>query len=466
MAYDDWAIEKELGGGGQGTTYLVRHTKSEQMGVMKLLHPDVENPDRARARMKREVANLQLVAANGGEVPWIHDDFIEDQDHSGFVMDLVDGVTLDKFIEGRGPIPLSEAVELVRRLGDTIAAGHADGVGHRDLKPENIMATTHGDRSHLRPLDYGLSFSEDDSPDTEFDETIRNQFLHLPELLVVGDGRRHLTSDVSCLAGILLFLLNGGVPPRSLTDGEGRAPHLREETAPKVELTDNERRLLNAVLARAFAGPISDRFQTVGELLERLDHVLEVGAVNDEDVNLVELMASESDRIVDTNAALAAKLRLDKARTVAKDLAAIVTRLAGSTAGGHFSSKVDDRTGTTNPPFDDSLDCPYLTVSTTHVHTKRSYRTTYAFRSPDGVEIRVSRQSGHFPEGGDWEDVCYFAVDEDLDEAREALIADVKRQQVAGVRAISELEADDPTEPDLDAEAKQRRIARSYNEPS
>ncbi len=58
-----------------------------------------------------------------------------------FTMPLVDGATLRERI-ARGPIPLGEAIGILRDVARALSAAHARNVVHRDIKPENILLSS------------------------------------------------------------------------------------------------------------------------------------------------------------------------------------------------------------------------------------------------------------------------------------------------------------------------------------
>src|ERR1700736_3061027 len=63
------------------------------------------------------------------------------------VMELVEGV------EPKGPLPLDEALRIVRQIADALEAAHEKNIVHRDLKPGNIKITRDG---VVKVLDFGL----------------------------------------------------------------------------------------------------------------------------------------------------------------------------------------------------------------------------------------------------------------------------------------------------------------------
>ncbi len=55
------------------------------------------------------------------------------------VMELVEGITLKKYIEKRGRIPFKEAVSIAIQVANGLDAAHKHNIVHRDIKPQNII---------------------------------------------------------------------------------------------------------------------------------------------------------------------------------------------------------------------------------------------------------------------------------------------------------------------------------------
>ena len=81
---------------------------------------------------------------------------LEEVDDLGLciVMEYVDGIRLDSWLEERKPTP-AQRRRVVMQLLDAMAHWHRLQLVHRDLKPSNILVTRNGD--NVRVIDFGLS---------------------------------------------------------------------------------------------------------------------------------------------------------------------------------------------------------------------------------------------------------------------------------------------------------------------
>jgi len=137
-------IQRELGGGGSAYVFLATEVALDRLVVLKVLPPELTDGVDA-ARFQREIqiaARLQhphlvpLLSAGG------LDGQTEEADSASlrwYAMPFVDGQTLREQLQKRGPLPLAEAVRLLREIASALAYAHAKGIVHRDIKPENIL---------------------------------------------------------------------------------------------------------------------------------------------------------------------------------------------------------------------------------------------------------------------------------------------------------------------------------------
>jgi serine/threonine-protein kinase len=71
-----------------------------------------------------------------------------------FVMELCEGVTLQRLLYSRSPLERDEVLRLLEPIAEALDYAHAQGVVHRDVKPANIMILPDG-RTKL--MDFGIA---------------------------------------------------------------------------------------------------------------------------------------------------------------------------------------------------------------------------------------------------------------------------------------------------------------------
>jgi hypothetical protein len=108
---------------------------------------------------------------------------------------------------------------------------------------------------------------------TSTEHQLGNRFLELPELRTPGSGKRDARSDLTSLAGLVLYLLTG-VRPMTMLDEEARAPHHRPLMLPGLAAVPGPRRIaLAAFLDRAFTLRIEGRWQDTTSFRAALQRV-------------------------------------------------------------------------------------------------------------------------------------------------------------------------------------------------
>lgn len=300
---EEWEIAADLGAGGQATTSHVKSKIDGRLGVLKLLRNNKSS--QARRRMYQEVANLRIVADAGGCVPRVLDDNVGQFENKSaklyFVMEHVQGPTLDEYVKQYKCLSLDPAVRIVLDICKTVAIGHAQNVLHRDLKPKNIIVIS-SELEKTSILDYGLSFNSSGELDgiTETNEHFRNEFFSLPEATVGGGDRRDSRSDYTAICGLLYFCLTGHYP-ELLRDSAETPPHKRNGRSIREALGEHPMiSHLDAFFHTGFAANIADRFQNLNDVTGRLHAILSSAASPPPDDPII-VAARASERLRRTN---------------------------------------------------------------------------------------------------------------------------------------------------------------------
>ena len=145
-----YIIQAELGRGGMGIVYRGFDTILQRPVAIKVLAPPLSQDAEAITRFRQEAvaaANLQhpnIVTIHAvGEV----------NGYYYIVMELLEGAPLDKWLAGRGPLPLAQAQHILRQLAAALDYAHQRQLVHRDVKPANVMLAANG---HATLMDFGL----------------------------------------------------------------------------------------------------------------------------------------------------------------------------------------------------------------------------------------------------------------------------------------------------------------------
>ncbi len=218
-----YRILRAIGSGGMGVIYEAEQDSPRRGVALKVIRPGRFGPDAVR-RLRREAEVLGRL--RHPNIAQVFDAGFTDA-ASGrrpyFVMELVDGVPLDRYARDRG-LSQRECMELFVEVCDAVHHAHQRGIIHRDLKPANILveAPRDGGASIGRPkvLDFGIArvVDADDASmtyDTQVGHVVGTMAYMSPEQLM-GDSRDLDTRcDVYAL-GVILHELWLGERPHDL----------------------------------------------------------------------------------------------------------------------------------------------------------------------------------------------------------------------------------------------------------
>jgi eukaryotic-like serine/threonine-protein kinase len=144
-----YEILSAIGAGGMGEVYKARDTRLGRTVAIKVLPAGATaDPERLR-RFEQEARAVSTL--NHPHICVLHD-IGREAGVDYLVMEHLDGQTLAHRLR-KGPLPLTQVLELGAQIADALAAAHRAGIVHRDLKPANVMLT----KSGAKLLDFGLA---------------------------------------------------------------------------------------------------------------------------------------------------------------------------------------------------------------------------------------------------------------------------------------------------------------------
>ena len=150
-----YAVERKLGQGGMGAVYLLRHRElPDTFAAIKILAAE-HRGTMMHERFRQEAWVAATIGSQRVARPIDAGEF--DDGIPYFVMEYVEGNSLDAELAHRGPFPTALACRILLRVADTMAVAHHKSIIHRDLKPANIMLTPEGEDFAVKLLDFGVA---------------------------------------------------------------------------------------------------------------------------------------------------------------------------------------------------------------------------------------------------------------------------------------------------------------------
>lgn len=232
--FGTYEVEAELGAGGMGAVYRVRHTTTGEVRAAKVMHPQVSRDPRLEQLFTREARVLSQLR-HPGVVRYL--DLLRDGDRLVLLMEYADGQHLGQRL-AHGPLSPDELETLLHALADALAAVHAADVVHRDISPDNVILR---DGSVQKPtlIDFGIAADDVEGTSTIVEGFKGKLAYASPEQLGVHGTRVGPPSDVYSLGLVMAFAASGSPLPmgRTLYEAVQRrssVPELPPEIPPRM----------------------------------------------------------------------------------------------------------------------------------------------------------------------------------------------------------------------------------------
>ncbi len=266
-----YTLKRKLGEGGMGEVWLAEHGLLKRPCAVKFIRPELAANPSNSTRFAREVQ--AVTGLSHVNTVRVYDYGQADDGSFYFVMEYLDGPTLEELIKASGPLPASRVVHLLRQLCGALAEAHSVGLVHRDLKPGNvIIATLGGQQDVAKLLDFGLV--HDSSADTDHRLTQMGMVLGTPAYMcpeqAAGESAVDVRGDIYSLGAVAFFALTGRPPFQAKTAGQLLAAH---RSTPPPLLTDvcpDAPADLGAIIARCLSKDPADRFQSMADIVRAL----------------------------------------------------------------------------------------------------------------------------------------------------------------------------------------------------
>src|ERR1700688_4712351 len=277
LKYDHFEVEVgadgfpiELGAGAMAITYRARDTVLNSVVALKVIDRKVAKMPGVRSRFLREArAAAQIRHPNVARVSH----YGEQDGECFYVMELVEGETLEARICRDGPMPLALALEIIEQTARALAAAEACGVVHRDIKPSNVMLESDpgGCAPIVKVIDYGIAKVVGAEAERGAEKTqpgfIGTPAFASPEQFAPSEQMKIDTrSDIYSLGATFWYLLSGRVPFVGRTLNDIRLRQAEPLPVEQLKGLDVPARIL-ALLKSMLAPDPKERPQSARELL-------------------------------------------------------------------------------------------------------------------------------------------------------------------------------------------------------
>lgn len=262
-----YTLGRVLGKGGMGEVYLAEHRLLKRPCAVKFVQAELAADPSTAVRFEREVR--AVTGLSHPNTVRIYDYGRTEDGSFYYVMEYLNGPTLDRLVRDYGPLAPARVVYLARQVCGALSEAHAAGLVHRDLKPGNvIVATLGGQRDVAKLLDFGLvqdhGQSTDDGRLTRTGTVLGTPAYMCPEQ-AAGESV-DARGDIYSLGAVAFFMLTGRPPFEGTSVGKLLAAHLSQVPPLASDVRPGVPADLAAVVARCLAKSPADRYQAAADL--------------------------------------------------------------------------------------------------------------------------------------------------------------------------------------------------------
>src|SRR6059036_825169 len=274
QTFGHYKISQRIGSGGMGEVYLATDTTAGRKAALKLL-PLRFTGDAERLKRFQQEARA-VVRLNHPNILTVYE-IGEDHSIHYIASELIEGETLRDRLT-RGPMQLSEAVDIAIQVASALAAAHQAGIVHRDIKPENIMLRPDG---YVKVLDFGIAkLAEEELPAA----MPRDEALLLVEtnLGAVLGTVRYMSPEQACGAhvdagtdiwslGVVLYeMVTGHAPFTGDTPQDVMSSILEKEPPPLTSYLAQSPAELQQIISKTLRKDRTERYRSAQDLLKAL----------------------------------------------------------------------------------------------------------------------------------------------------------------------------------------------------
>ncbi|MCR4989283.1 MAG: Stk1 family PASTA domain-containing Ser/Thr kinase [Lachnospiraceae bacterium] len=307
MISERYEILEKIGTGGMSDVYKAKDHKLNRFVAVKVLKQEFSENANFVSKFRVEAqAAAGLMHPN---IVNVYDVGQEEGVHF-IVMELVEGITLKKYIEKKARLSVKEAISIAIQVSMGIEAAHKNHIIHRDIKPQNIIISKDG---KVKVTDFGIAKAA--TSNTITSNVMGSVHYTSPEQ--ARGGYSDEKSDIYSLGITFFEMLTGRVPFNGETTVAIAIKHIQEEMPSPREFVSEIPVSVEQIVLKCCQKSPDRRYQSMEELIADLKYALmnpdedfvkiddpdEVGAtktVDDEDVQRIKRQSSKRESLEDT----------------------------------------------------------------------------------------------------------------------------------------------------------------------
>lgn len=255
-----YEIIDKVGSGGMADVYKAKCHRLNRYVAIKILKNEYAGDKNFVAKFRAEAQS-----AAGLSHPNIVNvyDVGDDDGLYYIVMELVEGITLKKFIERKGRLEIKEAIGISIQIAQGMEAAHANHIIHRDIKPQNIIISRDG---KVKVTDFGIAKAA--TSNTVSQNAVGSVHYLSPEQ--ARGGYSDEKSDIYSLGVTIYEMLCGTVPFAGDNSVSVALSHINDEPRPIRELRPDVPVSIEKIVQKCMQKKPERRYLSASELIADL----------------------------------------------------------------------------------------------------------------------------------------------------------------------------------------------------
>lgn len=281
-----YRIEERIGEGSVGTVFKAKHLSIGDTVAIKVIAPTHTEKSDSLMRFRREAKAARRLSHPNAVT--VYDFNITEGGLLFMVMEYVNGVTVERYLQENAPIRPQRALEILKPVAAVLDIAHSLGIIHRDLKPANLMiCKDSAGNEQIKVLDFGtarlVTVEDSESMDNVL-TTLQGQVFGAPTYMSPEQALSEPVgppTDVYTLGIVLYQMLTGTVPFSGQKSYQIMMGHINDEPELPSSRNLGLPTEFDDVILKAIAKKPENRYQTASALAEELSSVISVLVTRD-----------------------------------------------------------------------------------------------------------------------------------------------------------------------------------------
>lgn len=258
-----YEIQELIGVGGMADVYRAADLLENRTVAVKILKNEFSDSEDFLRRFRNE--SKAIAVLSHPNIVKIYD--VGFNEHIQYlVMEYIDGVTLNEYMEHEGALKWREAIHFTTQILRALQHAHDRGIVHRDIKPQNIMLLPDG---AIKVMDFGIARFAREQGKTMSEKAIGSVHYISPE-----QAKGDLTDERSDIysVGVMLYeMLTGQKPFEAENPVSVALMHMQAKAKRPMEINDTIPEGLEEITIRAMQKDSAKRYQTAIEMIQDIE---------------------------------------------------------------------------------------------------------------------------------------------------------------------------------------------------